>query len=111
MTQYLQVTPATPAARGHAIKLYGPEGFAGMRKAGRLSAEILDALVPLVVPGVSTAELDEFVRERIVAAGAIPANIGYSGYQHATAFRSTTSSVTGSRARRSSRPATSSTSI
>ncbi|QAY77531.1 type I methionyl aminopeptidase [Sphingosinicella sp. BN140058] len=84
MTHYVQVTAATPAARTQAIKLYGPEGFAGMRKAGRLSAEILDALVPLVVPGASTAELDDFVRERIVAAGAIPANIGYSGYAHAT---------------------------
>ena len=36
------------------IKLHGPEGFDGMRAAGRLAAEILDALVPHVVPGVTT---------------------------------------------------------
>ena len=45
-------------AKSGIIKLYGPEGFEGMRTAGRLAAEILDALAPLVVPGVSTQELD-----------------------------------------------------
>ena len=28
------------------IKLHGPEAFAGMHKAGRLAAEVLDMLVP-----------------------------------------------------------------
>ena len=40
--------------RHGAIKLHGPEGFAGMRAAGRVAAEILDALIPHVVPGVTT---------------------------------------------------------
>jgi methionyl aminopeptidase len=84
MATYLEVTPATPRQRTSAIKLYGADGFEGMRRAGRIAAEVLDALVPLVVPGVSTAALDDFAREAIVAAGAVPINIGYKGYQHAT---------------------------
>ena len=59
MEQYVRVTPEEAMqARDGVIKLHGPEGFEGMRKAGRLAAEILDALVPHVVPGVSAEELD-----------------------------------------------------
>ena len=71
----------THAARSHAgITLHGPDGFAGMRAAGRLAAEILDALVPHVVPGVTTQEIDELVFAHMHAAGAIPATLGYRGY-------------------------------
>jgi methionyl aminopeptidase len=84
MATYLDVTEQTPRARTGSIKLYGPDGFAGMRRAGRVSADVLDALAPLVVPGVTTAELDDFVRTSIEAAGAIPINIGYQGYAHAS---------------------------
>ena len=60
MTEYIQSTPRTGPNRATAvIKLHGPEGFEGMRRAGRLAAEILDALVPHVVPGVTTGEIDD----------------------------------------------------
>jgi methionyl aminopeptidase len=62
------------------IKLHGPAGFAGMRAAGRCAAEILDALIPHVVPGVTTGELDDFVYAEMKARGAIPATLGYRGY-------------------------------
>ena len=45
--------------RGRDIRLHGPEGFEGMRRAGRLAAECLDMLTPHVVPGVETAYLDD----------------------------------------------------
>jgi methionyl aminopeptidase len=51
-----------------------------MRKAGRLAAEILDALAPHVVPGVSTQELDDIVYKMTIDAGALPATLGYRGY-------------------------------
>ena len=51
-----------------------------MREAGRLVGEVLTELSSLVVPGVSTAELDEVAEKRIVAAGATPAFKGYHGY-------------------------------
>ncbi len=82
MTEYVAVTADTNFARDGAIKLYGPDGFAGMRAAGRLAAEILDALVPHVVPGVTTAELDDIVRRMTLDGGAVPATLGYRGYTH-----------------------------
>ncbi len=66
--------------RSGAIRLHGPAGFAGMRAAGRCAAEILDALVPHVVPGVTTQEIDDIVFAEMRARGAIPATLGYRGY-------------------------------
>ena len=82
MTQYMAMTADTPPTRSTAIKLYDESGFAGMRKAGLLAAQILDALVPLVVPGVTTEELDDVVRQMTLEAGAACATIGYRGYTH-----------------------------
>ena len=83
MNKYVTVTPDEAfIARDGTIKLHGAEGFAGMRAAGKLAAEILDALVPHVVPGVSTEELDDIVRSMTIAGGAVPATLGYRGYTH-----------------------------
>ena len=64
------------------IKLHGPEAFEGMRRAGRLAAECLDMLIPHVVPGVSTADLDRLAREFVLDHGALPACLFYRGYSH-----------------------------
>ena len=61
MTNYMTPTAETVTVRSNAIKLHGPEGFEGMRKAGRLAAELLDALAPHVVPGVTTGALDDLI--------------------------------------------------
>ncbi len=62
------------------ITLHGPDAFAGMRKAGQLAAEALDLLVPHVVPGVTTARLDDLVFEFAMDNGAIPAPLNYRGF-------------------------------
>ena len=82
MTDYQTIAGDEVVARNGAIKLHGPDGFAGMRAAGRLAASILDTLVPHVVPGVTTEALDTIVREMGLAAGAVPATLGYRGYTH-----------------------------
>jgi len=64
------------------IRLHGPEGFEGMRRAGRLAAEVLDMLTPHVVPGVSTLDLDRMAWEHVRAAGASSATVFYRGYSH-----------------------------
>ena len=66
--------------RTSAIKVHGPDGFEGMRTAGKLAAECLDLLVPLVKPGVLTDELDRVAREFILDNGALPACLFYRGY-------------------------------
>ncbi len=81
MTEYISVSPEDRTEpRSGVIKLHGPEGFDGMRKAGALAASILDALVPHVVPGATTAEIDAIVYQKTVEAGAVPATLGYRGY-------------------------------
>jgi methionyl aminopeptidase len=65
------------------ILLHGPEDFAGMRAAGRLAAEVLDMLVPHVVPGVTTAALDALAHAFVLDHGAASATIFYRGYSHA----------------------------
>ncbi len=82
MTQYQTVSDTDTQLRDGTIKLHGPAGFAGMAKAGQLAANILDALVPMVLPGVSTASLDDFVRQMTLDGGAVPATLGYRGYAH-----------------------------
>lgn len=82
MTEYLTVDDHDVQLRDGTIKLHGPAGFEGMRKAGRLAAEILDALAPLVVPGVRTDYLDDVVRQMTLDGGAVPATLGYRGYTH-----------------------------
>ncbi len=66
------------------IRIYEASDFEGMHVAGRLAAEILDEVAALVEPGVTTGALDTFIEERIAAAGATSATIGYRGYQHAS---------------------------
>jgi methionyl aminopeptidase len=81
MTQYITVTAdESVESRNGVIKLHGAEAFAGMRKAGRLAAELLDALVPHVVPGVTTDELDAIVYRMTVEGGGVPATLGYRGF-------------------------------
>ncbi|TIX51354.1 type I methionyl aminopeptidase [Alteraurantiacibacter aquimixticola] len=82
MVEYQNVTADTSVYRDGTIKLHGPEGFEGMRKAGKLAAEILDALADKVVPGVTTGELDDFVRGMMLDGGAVPATLGYRGFTH-----------------------------
>jgi methionyl aminopeptidase len=62
------------------IKIHGPEGFAGMRKAGRLAAEVLDFITPEVKPGVTTDALDRLCHGFIIDHGAIPAPLNYRGF-------------------------------
>ena len=66
------------------IRIYEDADFAGMRAAGRVAAGILDAVVPLVVPGTSTAAIDAFITDEIRRHGVISATIGYKGYRHAS---------------------------
>lgn len=62
------------------IKIYKPEDFEKMRKAGLLAAQTLDYITPFVKVGVSTGELDDLCREFIEKHGAIAAPLNYHGY-------------------------------
>tara|TARA_Y100000052_G_scaffold10664_1_gene10545 strand:+ start:7230 stop:8036 length:807 start_codon:yes stop_codon:yes gene_type:complete len=70
--------------RVNGIRIHTEEDFEGMRKAGRLAAACLDMLAPHVQPGVTTASLDDLIREFVLDHGAHSATIGYRGYRHAS---------------------------
>jgi len=79
MATYLEAASA-PLKNTGQIKLYGPEGFAGMRKACQLAARCLDELADIVRPGVATDVIDRFVYEFGADNGALPATLNYRGY-------------------------------
>lgn len=62
------------------IPLHGPAEFAAMRKAGALAASILDDMASVVAPGVATDTINSLCHEKILAAGAVPAPLGYRGF-------------------------------
>ena len=66
------------------IRIHNPDDFAGMHAAGRVAAQILDEVGPLIAPGVTTGELDDFINRRVTELGSTSATIGYRGYQHAS---------------------------
>ena len=66
------------------IRIHDPDGFAGMRRAGAVAAEILDRMAPLVFPGQTTGAIDEAIERMVAEAGATSATIGYRGYRHAS---------------------------
>jgi len=66
------------------IRIHDKADFAGMHKAGRLAAHILDEIAPMIEPGRTTGELDAAITRMVEEAGATSATIGYRGYQHAS---------------------------
>jgi methionyl aminopeptidase len=64
----------------HRIKIHGPEAFEGMRRAGKLAAELLDFITPYVKPGVTTDELDRLCAGFTLDRGGISAPLNYRGF-------------------------------
>ena len=65
------------------IRLYSPDAFASMRKAGALAARALDELTPIIGTGTTTQAIDDFVMAFAAKHDAVPATLGYRGYRKA----------------------------
>jgi methionyl aminopeptidase len=79
MVTYIEASSA-PTRNTGVIRLYDADAFAGMRKACQLTARCLDAVYPLVKPGVTTDTIDRFIFEFGMDNGALPATLNYRGY-------------------------------
>ena len=79
MVTYIDAADAPMKNTGQ-VRLYGPEDFDGMMKAGQLTASCLDELADMVKPGVTTQEIDDFVYQYGMDHNAIPATLNYRGY-------------------------------
>ena len=66
----------------NSIKIHNEEAFCGMRKVGKLAAQLLDLFVDEVKPGITTESLDCFAYEFIKDNGAIPAPLNYRGLKN-----------------------------
>jgi len=81
-------SPLNNALRGRltkdGIQIHDQSDFAGMHKAGHLAAQILDEIAEHVFPGQATSEIDRIIEDKVNAAGATSATIGYKGYKHAS---------------------------
>jgi methionyl aminopeptidase len=51
-----------------------------MRESCSITADILADIAEIVVPGITTEDLNKFVHERILAAGGTPSTLHYRGY-------------------------------
>src|SRR5690606_32077569 len=81
MVTYVEAEAKSRRTSG-VIPLHGEAGFAGMRKAGQLTAQALDLLVEAVKPGVTTLALDKLAYGFARDHNAIPATLFYKGYRH-----------------------------
>lgn len=64
-------------ARQWSIIVKTPQQIVGIREASHLAAKILDEVALLAQEGVTTNQLNEAAHAKIVAAGAVPASLGY----------------------------------
>lgn len=65
---------------GETITVLSKREIEKMRRAGRLAAELLDYLAPLVQPGISTLEINDKAELWTQKRGAKSAPLGYKGY-------------------------------
>jgi methionyl aminopeptidase len=63
-----------------AIELLGSAEVAAMRRAGRAAAETLSAVAARIAPGVSTADIDAWVRADTRRRGGRPSQLGFEGF-------------------------------
>jgi len=78
MNDQIREQAVSPEERS--IKIHTAKDFEGMRKAGRLAAETLDMLVPLIKPGMTTEDINTLVHDYTLDHGGKPAPLGYRGF-------------------------------
>ncbi|MCP3940768.1 MAG: type I methionyl aminopeptidase [Desulfobacteraceae bacterium] len=62
------------------IILKTSEQIEGIQKSGELLMSIMDGVEKMIKPGLKTDEINIFVHDQIINAGAIPATLNYRGY-------------------------------
>lgn len=76
------------SAKGYKIPprslIKSAETIEGMRTSGKVTTQILDEVAALIKPGTTTEEINQFVHERTLAFGGIPAPLNYNGFPKST---------------------------
>jgi methionyl aminopeptidase len=66
--------------RDVAIVIHGPAEIARARRAGQVAAHTLATVLGKLRPGITTAQIDRWVRSDTAARGARPSQLGYHGF-------------------------------
>ena len=78
------------------VELLGERELEAMRKAGRAAASTLAYVGSRIAAGVTTLDIDAWVRAHTERLGGVPSQLGYEGFQPRCVRAATRSSVTGS---------------
>jgi methionyl aminopeptidase len=62
------------------VEIFGPRDQDLLRRAGRVAAATLAHVASRLAPGVSTADIDDWVRRDTVQRGGTPSQLGYHGF-------------------------------
>ena len=62
------------------IVLKTPEQIEGIRRCGELLLSIMDGVEKMIRPGLKTDDINTFVHEETIRAGAVPAPLNYRGF-------------------------------
>jgi methionyl aminopeptidase len=62
------------------VELWNARDVAALRRAGRAAAETLAMVATPLAPGVSTADIDGWVRQDTARRGGRPSQLGYHGF-------------------------------
>lgn len=64
----------------YGVLLKNSEQIEGIRECGRLVLDLLDGVEQIIRPGLALGEINTFIHEKTVAAGAVPAPLNYHGF-------------------------------
>jgi methionyl aminopeptidase len=62
------------------VEIYGPREIAALRRAGEAAAATLAFVEERLRPGITTADIDRWVREHTRQLGGTPSQLGYDGF-------------------------------
>lgn len=83
----LDAAPPASHPRAISIEIFGPAHHALLRNAGRVAPETLAHVGARLAPGVTTADIDRWVREDTARRSGTPSQLGYQGFPAAVCTR------------------------
>ncbi len=76
----LEISISEEYKRRYNIKIKTPEPIEGIRKCGDLLMSILNGVEKMICPGLKTDDINTYVHEQTIKAGAVPAPLNYRGF-------------------------------
>lgn len=82
MVEFIEAADA-PLRNTGQVRLYSQSDFSAMAAAGALAAQCLDELEDMIIPGITTQDIDDYVMTFARRHEVLPATLYYRGYRKA----------------------------